>query len=423
MLTRLDSVAYNLLQIGRMYKWVRWPTILILCISGCGSVTSGSSDGAVVDDTDSAVAEIDSGVAEIDMPTCTPRPCSAECGVVANGCGDTMNCGKCPNFAFITSATTTGDIGGINGARNACLLAALDAGLSGTYRPWLSTRTTDARDTFSAAAGWVRLDGKLVAQTVDDLAMGRLVHPINITETGAMAPPGALAWTGSANGQVAGVLHCDSFDSAEGIAFGIASNAHTPLAWGEPALLQCHAPAHIYCLGVDHDEPNAVTLPEKDDSTRIAFVSSPFDIQPTGIAAADAHCNADAAAADLGDRKFHALLATSTQAAADRLNLSGPTWARVDGVRLYDRAMDLRMEPPLTAVALDATGKSLENEPVWTGTTSPSTVGENNETCDDWTNPDAPFLARLGTHSGAQPWITTQRGRCDSPRSLLCFEK
>lgn len=96
---------------------------------------------------------------------------------------------------FITSTSHTGNLGGLAGADAICQARADAAGLSGTYKAWLSDATTAARDRLThAVVPYVLVDGTRIAGDWDDLVDGLLDNPIQLTETGETAGL-VRAWT------------------------------------------------------------------------------------------------------------------------------------------------------------------------------------------------------------------------------------
>src|SRR5690606_4557544 len=82
------------------------------------------------------------------------------------------------NLVFVTSTThEPASLGGLAGGDAICAARAEAAGLPGTYVAWLSTATVDARDRLGSARGWRRVDGEPFADTVEDLASGKIFYP------------------------------------------------------------------------------------------------------------------------------------------------------------------------------------------------------------------------------------------------------
>jgi hypothetical protein len=100
-----------------------------------------------------------------------------------------------PKTVFITSAFYAGyRVGGLDGADAECQGLAVDAGLEGTYKAWLSTDTESAADRLThATVPYVLVDGTVIAENWTDLTDGSLLAPINLDETGAVGF--GSAWT------------------------------------------------------------------------------------------------------------------------------------------------------------------------------------------------------------------------------------
>lgn len=84
------------------------------------------------------------------------------------------------NYAFLSSTKHTGDLGGLTGADTLCNDLATAAGLPGTYVAWLSDSNTDAKDRLGDASGWLRIDNRPFARSVDELLMDGPLYPLII---------------------------------------------------------------------------------------------------------------------------------------------------------------------------------------------------------------------------------------------------
>ena len=86
---------------------------------------------------------------------------------------------------FVTSQSHNGDFGGLTGADAFCQNLALTAGLSGTYKAWLSDTTGSPATRFAPASVPYRLiDGTTIANDWNDLTDGTIQTPINLDEYG-----------------------------------------------------------------------------------------------------------------------------------------------------------------------------------------------------------------------------------------------
>jgi hypothetical protein len=118
---------------------------------------------------------------------------------------------------FITSATFTGNLGGLLGADSQCQMLAEAAGLSGTYRAWLSTADTSPSVRFTQAiVPYPRVDGTLIANDYDDLTDGDITNSITLDENGVDRSSGARLWTGTdSDGSPLGA-NCSDWTSTDG---------------------------------------------------------------------------------------------------------------------------------------------------------------------------------------------------------------
>lgn len=142
-----------------------------------------------------------------------------------------------------------------------------------------------------------------------------------------------------------------------------------------------------------------------------------------GLDGADAHCQALADAAGLGDKTWHAYLSTSRVDARDRIG-DGP-WYNVKGDLIAENLEQLHGDNHIDAeTALTETGSSpnyLAGDPpaptaqplqhdIMTGTNEDGTANEL--TCNDWTDGSADARAmlghadRLGREPGVNSWTT-----------------
>lgn len=119
---------------------------------------------------------------------------------VYNGCGGTfddvvISFSSPTKRVFVSSTTSTGNMGGLNGADNICQTRANAAALGGTWKAWLSSSTTSAASRLTQSSSpYVLVNGTLVANNWADLTDGSIVNPINRTEFGNVTANGAV-WT------------------------------------------------------------------------------------------------------------------------------------------------------------------------------------------------------------------------------------
>jgi hypothetical protein len=322
-----------------------------------------------------------------------------------------------PNRVFITTATMTGAFGGLAAADAMCRDAAIGAGLPGTFVAWLSTSTSNIADRLAGSRGWLRTDNVPVLDSLDALAMKfEIFAPIDHDASGVRVPFANLAvWTGTDSiGRVFGGGTCNDWASTA-VTGETGELSAGDFVFTEQGSLSCANDAHLYCFEIGHD---VGTLPGRIAGTKVAFVST---TAPTtmGIAAMDGRCQADAMAAGLPGM-FLAAVATKTASIANRFT-PGTSWVRVDGVEV---GAVVDGTDPLAFVTQRADGTYLGN-PVEarTGSPTPTQVGTNASTCNDWSSGagGGGTLGRLDDTAAAKFW-GFQSFSCGFDEPVLCLQ-
>jgi hypothetical protein len=324
---------------------------------------------------------------------------------------------------FVTPAIHTGLLGGLEGADAICAAAASDANLEGNYLAWLSTSTVDAKDRFGTAQGWVRPDGRVVANTVAEIVAGRMVHPIRLYANGDLVSNGVRAWTGTGpEGTTFGAQTCGDWSSDSVDDSGTLGNpAGVALVWTFQSTPSCDVPHALYCFGVDH----ATSVTPATVSGRYAFLSGGLSSVGGGLAGADAHCQATAEGAGL-DGTYLALLATTAGSAASRFSVDGGPWTRRDGVPLTETADELLAGADFLAgpnVEADG-GYEILQAHIWLGATSITSLGAS--TCVDWTSNAGSVSGRAGTSYFVNSLFFSQGGNYGCGTSglrLFCLQQ
>ena len=165
-----------------------------------------------------------------------------------------------PNYAFVTSTTENGNMGGLSGADAICQTRANAASLPGHYRAFLSASTANVIDRFGNARGWIRPDGKPFLDKLTDITTSRVMYPPRLDETGADVGSVSL-YTGT-NTQLllSSFGSCNDWTSASasdtaGIGF---SSPNSSELTGAAAGFDCGEQLfRILCLGYDHQAVNA----------------------------------------------------------------------------------------------------------------------------------------------------------------------
>lgn len=357
------------------------------------------------------------------------------------------------NHAFVTSATFTGALGGLDGGDAICNAAAVDAGLPGVYRAWLSqfnpNISAPSRLADAGASSWVLTNGKpqgiAFAATVGDLlsAHGPLLYAaLNVTEHGAAMLDGAptwdqdRVWTGTqGTGQPASDCNHWLADAGSAGGTGLISAVDSTWTYSGP-FSACDSLRHLYCFDVAQPSTPMPARPAPAGG-RYAFVSSTLQ---NGAADFDGTCANLAADAGLPG-KYLAFRSTSTQAAGRRFIPDGG-WYRTDGRQFFtanpadlvsDAGVGLRQPLNLTErglpVQLDA------GAVVWTGNETvlrgPGDPGTNN--CSNWTNDGGGPLGATGGVGdpsqlsagwwGGDPFSGTTSLSCGSLAHVYCFQQ
>lgn len=330
------------------------------------------------------------------------------------------------NYAFVTSSTYDGNLGGVTGADAKCQAAAgpvSGANLPGTYRAWISTASETALLRFQGLpqppSGWIRPDGKPLADTLEDFAGGRFFRPVNRNELGEPAG-NVLPWTDKNSFDE----DCDGWTLTG--SSGIVGESQMANAFGLfRSSRLCTSEHPLICLGVDRQG----TVQPEPQTGRPVFTSTKSFATDSGLAGADAVCQADAVASGLRQGNYKALLATEGKTAISRFDTTGEPWVSVKGVRLAPLAVTLAEDAALeTGIALRADGLSpLASGNSWSALGAPrrTTAGVVGETCDDWSLNQSGVVFRAGPPGSANDSATHQNYNCSNApadlRSVQCM--
>jgi hypothetical protein len=360
--------------------------------------------------------------------------------VLAAGCAQEATLGapmpedSRPNYMFVTSGKRPPRYQPLTVADDTCNQAAQAAGLPGRYRAWISSASADARDRLAGARGWVRTDGAPFADTVADLAEGRIRMPPSRDEFGQeiildTIEANAVATGTNEYGVVSPGHTCHewAYDEMSTVMVGFTYGTTKFWASGND-LMACGEPMRLYCFGVDQNFPLAI---EAAVGKR-AFVSEKAFRTDGGLAAADAVCAADAVRAGLTGT-FLALLATSEASAASRFadEPSDTTWVRVDGVPLVPPGMDLFAVDGLTSslwtpLNLTSGGEFLGDVSVTVGADGPRLLAGVDGNCSDWTTTVAEAgvgEARAGAANRVDTWFWYTSETCADLQRVYCLER
>lgn len=80
-------------------------------------------------------------------------------------------------IVFVTSTDHSGNLGGLNGADSICNSRAMTAGLSGTFKAYVSDSSTNAIDRITSNGPWNWRDGGVVIQSKAAISNAEVISP------------------------------------------------------------------------------------------------------------------------------------------------------------------------------------------------------------------------------------------------------
>ena len=156
-------------------------------------------------------------------------------------------------IVFVTSSTFTGALGGVSGGDQACSELATSAGLTGTYRAWLSDGAGRSPSvTFTRTdAPFVMTSGVRLADHWADLTDGTINNAIVIDELGRQPDTVPVVWTGTEpSGQLASSsASCRGWsDASSGVSGEIGVFDRIGAGWSAARSAPCDQPGRLYCF-------------------------------------------------------------------------------------------------------------------------------------------------------------------------------
>ncbi len=363
---------------------------------------------------------------------------------------------------FVTSVEGKGNLGswadaggqtGLAAGDAICQARASAAGLSGTYKAWLSDSTTDAychihgltgkkavncgQVSLPTAAGpWVRTDGHPFAGTINELINnGQVYTPARYDENGAILSAKNY-FTGTDPNGAASAGHCSNWTNdtnSYSARFGYTEG--TTGFWTSYGGIGCDGSIRLLCFQTGTGRPlPSITAPAGSKKVFVTSVSGTGNLtswadysgSATGAEAGDTICQNRATAVGLTGT-YKAWLSTSTPdfEAIDRITSTGP-WYRLDGVKVADNKAAListSSTPLFTAVSQTETGAYITypSQFVWTAT------GDNGvgfaENCSNWSDASSGTDGRVGFATLAiSAWTHVTVNSCNALCPLYCFE-
>lgn len=289
-----------------------------------------------------------------------------------------------------------------------------------TYRAWISAEGVVAPERLGDAVGFVRPDGKPIANTVATLLDGKHWYPPRLDENqNDVMVPNPDIFTGTTHN--GGLFNNCGELSNNGLNYLFGNADCGSFLWTEFSQHSCNQTARIYCVGTDHR--NAVTQ-TRDPSLRLAFISAGKTglNSTTGIDALDELCQSEADAAQVSGT-FRAAASVAGQSIKDRFP-DGPAWARKDGVVV--------LTPQMTAMPaalwLDVNAQAIVGLPdagvVWTGATSFVDNVKPADNCNDWKSTNSGETAIIGyaPRSRLPSAVNDGTKTCNTQQRVYCLQ-
>ncbi len=391
---------------GRRYGQMAPSELAGVCVGGeAGSTGAESSGGSEGTGTDASSSTTTSAMTTGTLPMST-------------GSGDSSSTGEPPpedpaNYVFVASQTVPKNQDVVAAADTVCNTLALKAGLEGTYVSWLSTTKTSAIDRLAGARGWVRPDGKPVADRPIDIVEGRIFYPPVLDELGTEVRNRSAMTGTSSDGTLQNNCADWTVQAEDLVSVGV-PGATFP-GWTGDRSEDCSQsePLVVYCFGIDLSVP--VTFEPVEG--RRAFVTAGTLDGTGGLESFDDLCTSEAAGGGL-EGSFLAVIAMSTASGLSRFDTAGPTWVNGFGVPLAETALALTVQSHLDAPANITVAGEAVGGYYWTGATSPTGLGVSN--CTDWTGEAS---GRRDEPDHTTDWFDGASANCTSTSRVLCFEE
>lgn len=158
-----------------------------------------------------------------------------------------------PRYVFVTASTFTGNLGGLAGADEKCVISGGTIDPNATWVAWLSDSTTPASmrldNTFKGYYRLPGMDKPVIAKGWAGLTSGTLLAPINRTQAGAVVDQKLSVWT---NTTVAGTSAVGSDDCSMWTSVNNFGRSGTVGAldaiWTDSGTLTCISTLRLYCF-------------------------------------------------------------------------------------------------------------------------------------------------------------------------------
>ena len=283
------------------------------------------------------------------------------------------------NLAFVSSTESPTNLGGVAPYDAACNAAATMAGINdaggNAFIAWVSDGTSSALSRIGLASGWVRMDGRAVAQSRNTLfAAQGVLNPVRYTETGEDLGETTLLTGTREDGSAAAAGTCSNWTSTGGANLMTGNGMGGPTVWSAAGPTACSAATyHLLCVMKSYvGGPVSTTFMGK----KLWLSNSAYAPAPT--ANPDTLCNNERPAGVALGRA----LVSRTNAAASTLLTAATMYVRPDGQEIGTGA---------EIVAGTARGGIWQSANLaywsgqaWTGSATIDTAGITSSTCDNW---------------------------------------
>jgi len=335
------------------------------------------------------------------------------------------------NFVFLSSRGESTSHGGAAMFDVNCNELATAAGINNdtndAYIAWVSDQDSLALDRLGTTArGWVRLDEKPVADTLEDLLAGKLFYTIRLDDAGVMHDNEIVGTGTLADGSLA-PDNCNRWRSeATGYDFSYGRDSGGPTYWTESSTRACNIGMLFYCFGTSFAEPVTLT----PEAGKLIYLSDPY--LPNPDTTPDEAC---AASAPPGTGEVRAMLAYEGKAGADVLT-NGTIYVRPDGQLVGRGAEIVQAAAPGVQATVDdylytgiwqtgdGTYLNEADSAVWVGDINITRTGA--APCDDFTTSTSSATVGDYRESGAGWWDQEYGDRyrdCDTPHRFYCVEQ
>ena len=171
----------------------------------------------------------------------------------------------------------------------------------------------------------------------------------------------------------------------------------------------------------------AVPAPNDGNEKTIFVTSVSFKGNLGGLKGADAKCQAEAdgLASIVPSGTYMAWLSDGTNSPNSRFTKSPHPYLLPDGTKIAENYTDLTDGSIQHFINIDPTGKTVAQNPFWTGTNEDGTTAQPFRTCTGWMDPIPNAYGMIGsTGHTLTSWSSQSLGRCNIQRQrLACFQQ